>query len=155
MLSCVEYHLWPMLNRARQMFVIPIDSSSSLLCCNSCLPRCYIWNHVVVSKHTTDRRSTNRIVLAYRVHSPKELVSSRICSSLMSRVCRIVVFFGCPATDLVTTVPYLSNLWIVWHIQRRKIFSCRLIVNDTSLCIRSTQVNNIWTFPRNVGWNFI
>ena len=49
-------------------------------------------------------------VLVYRTESLKEFVSSR---SLMSRVCRFVVFFGRLAPGLVDTVPYLSNLRIV------------------------------------------
>ena len=52
-------------------------------------------------------------VLAYRTKPVKEFVSSRICSSLMSRVCRFVVFFEHPSPGLVAMVPYLSNLRIV------------------------------------------
>ena len=65
-------------------------------------------------------------VLAYRTKSGKEFVSSRICSSLMSRVCRFIVFFGRPAPGFVATLPYLSNLRIVCRIQRREIFNCRV-----------------------------
>ena len=67
-------------------------------------------------------------VLAYRTKWVKEFVLSRICSSLMSRVCRFVVFFGRPAPGLVGTVSYLLNLRIVWRLQRREIFSCREIL---------------------------
>ena len=48
-------------------------------------------------------------VLAYRTKSVKEFVSSRIRSSLMDRVCGIVVFFWRPVPGLVATVPHLSN----------------------------------------------
>ena len=52
-------------------------------------------------------------MLAYRAKLAKEFVSLRICSSLMNRVCRIVVFSGHLAPGLVATVPSLSNLQIV------------------------------------------
>ena len=118
---------------------------------------CYAWSHVVLSKDTTDRRGTNWQthirVNVYRTKSAKEFDSSRICSSLMSRICRFVIFFRRPGPGLVTTVPYLSNLRIVWRIQRQEIFSCREIyvmhVHNTSLRIRSTKVINTWMFLRN------
>ena len=92
----------------------------------------YCWRIRLIVELLVDRLI---FVLPYRTKSVKEFVSSQICSSLMSRVCRFVVFFGRPAPGLVATVPYLSNLRIVWRVQRRKIFSCREI-----LCARVQHI---------------
>ena len=108
----------------------PINSSSSLLWCAKYETMLYYRSIRLIVEIFI-------FVLAYRAKSVKEFGSFTFDESCLSNR---FVFFWRSMPDLVATIPYLSNVRIVWRLQRLEIFSCR------EICMLRSGLPNLLVF---------